>query len=154
PFGPRPRRAGGALLARQEGGARRHVRARRTQRRRGRHRHRPPTATRRDGGRAMNAASSPGPASGSAGTGSAPIVLLLHGPNLNRLGEGEHAVYGTATRAVHVAPARSAAERHGFQLEELQSNHEGELFEAIHAARKRVGAIVINPGAFTHYSWA
>lgn len=100
----------------------------------------------------MNAASSPGPASAASGSG--PIVLLLHGPNLNLLGEREPAVYGTATLADHVATARSAAERHGFQLEDLQSNHEGELVEAIHAARNRVAAIVINPGAFTHYSWS
>jgi len=84
----------------------------------------------------------------------APVVLLLHGPNLNLLGEREPAVYGTSTLGDHVATARTAAERHGFALEDFQSNHEGELIEAIHAARGRVAAIIVNPGAFTHYSWA
>jgi 3-dehydroquinate dehydratase II len=85
---------------------------------------------------------------------STPIVLLLHGPNLNLLGEREPAIYGTATLDDHVASARKAAEERGLELEHLQSNHEGVLVDAIHAARGRVAAIVINPGAFTHYSWA
>jgi 3-dehydroquinate dehydratase-2 len=82
------------------------------------------------------------------------IVLLLHGPNLNLLGEREPAVYGTATLDDHVETARAAAKEHALELEHLQSNHEGVLVDAIHAARGRVAAIVINPGAFTHYSWA
>jgi len=84
----------------------------------------------------------------------APIILLLHGPNLNLLGDREPDVYGTATLDDHVKTARTTAEAHGFALEHLQSNHEGELIEAIHGARRRTAAIVINPGAFTHYSWA
>jgi 3-dehydroquinate dehydratase-2 len=84
----------------------------------------------------------------------APIVLLLHGPNLNLLGDREPEVYGTATLDDHVETARAAAKEHGLELEHLQSNHEGVLVDAIHAARGRVAAIVINPGAFTHYSWA
>ncbi|MCU1353576.1 MAG: 3-dehydroquinate dehydratase [Acidimicrobiales bacterium] len=83
-----------------------------------------------------------------------PIVLLLSGPNLNLLGEREPAVYGTATLDDHVATARAAAEAHGLALEHAQSNHEGDLVEAIHAARGRCAAIVINPGAFTHYAWS
>jgi 3-dehydroquinate dehydratase-2 len=63
-------------------------------------------------------------------------------------------VYGTATLDDHVATARAEAERHGFELEHLQSNHEGELVEAVHRARGRCAAIVINPGAFTHYAWS
>jgi 3-dehydroquinate dehydratase II len=81
-------------------------------------------------------------------------ILLLHGPNLNLLGEREPTVYGTATLADHVATARSAAEAAGFTLEDLQSNHEGELVDAIHGARGRCAAIVINPGALTHYGWS
>jgi 3-dehydroquinate dehydratase-2 len=84
----------------------------------------------------------------------APIVLLLHGPNLNLLGDREPAIYGTATLDDHVAAARKAAGERGLDLEHLQSNHEGVLVDAIHAARGRAAAIVINPGAFTHYSWA
>jgi 3-dehydroquinate dehydratase-2 len=85
---------------------------------------------------------------------STPIVLLLHGPNLNLLGDREPAIYGTATLDDHVATARKAAEERGLELEHVQSNHEGVLVDAIHAARGRAAAIVINPGAFTHYSWA
>jgi 3-dehydroquinate dehydratase-2 len=83
-----------------------------------------------------------------------PIVLLLSGPNLNLLGERDPAVYGTATLAHHVATATEAADAHGLALEHLQSNHEGALIDAIHAARGRCAAIVINPGALTHYAWS
>lgn len=82
------------------------------------------------------------------------IVLLLHGPNLNLLGEREPEIYGSATLADHVATARGAAEAAGLVLEDLQSNHEGELVEAIHGARGRCAAIVVNPGALTHYGWS
>jgi 3-dehydroquinate dehydratase-2 len=84
----------------------------------------------------------------------APLVLLLHGPNLNLLGQREPEVYGTATLEDHVATARATAGEHGLQLEAFQTNHEGELVDAIHAARGRCDAIVINPGAFTHYAWS
>jgi 3-dehydroquinate dehydratase-2 len=84
----------------------------------------------------------------------APIVLLLSGPNLNLLGQREPDVYGSATLDEHVATATVEAERHGLVIEHLQSNHEGHLVEAIHEARDRCAAIVINPGAFTHYAWS
>lgn len=84
----------------------------------------------------------------------APIVLLLHGPNLNLLGSREPEVYGTATLADHVATAERVAAEHGLRLEATQSNHEGELIDAIHAARGRCAAIIINPGAFSHYAWS
>ncbi|MFN8019684.1 MAG: type II 3-dehydroquinate dehydratase [Acidimicrobiales bacterium] len=84
----------------------------------------------------------------------APLVLLLSGPNLNLLGERDPAVYGTATLADHVATATTAAEAHGLALEHLQSNHEGVLVDAIQGARGRCAAIVINPGALTHYAWS
>jgi len=83
-----------------------------------------------------------------------PIVLLLSGPNLNLLGERDPAVYGTATLADHVATATAAAQAAGLDLEHLQTNHEGVLVDAIHGARGRCAAIVINPGAFTHYAWS
>src|SRR3954471_25069985 len=83
-----------------------------------------------------------------------PIVLLLSGPNLNLLGEREPEVYGSATLEDHVATARAEADRHGLTLEHLQTNHEGELVEAVHGARGRCAAIVVNPGAFTHYAWS
>jgi 3-dehydroquinate dehydratase-2 len=83
-----------------------------------------------------------------------PVVLLLHGPNLNLLGNREPEVYGTATLADHVATATVAAEDAGFDLEHLQSNAEADLVEAIHGARGRCAAIVVNPGALTHYAWS
>jgi 3-dehydroquinate dehydratase II len=83
-----------------------------------------------------------------------PLVLVLSGPNLNLLGEREPAVYGTATLADHVAAATAAAAERGLKVEHLQSNHEGDLVEAVHKARGRAVAIVINPGALTHYAWS
>ncbi|MDB0005823.1 3-dehydroquinate dehydratase [Ilumatobacteraceae bacterium] len=82
------------------------------------------------------------------------IVLLLHGPNLNLLGTREPEVYGTATLADHVERTRAIAGEFNLVVEDLQSNHEGDLIEAVHAARGRCAAIIINPGAFTHSSWA
>ena len=87
-------------------------------------------------------------------TTDAPLVLLLSGVNLNLLGHREPTIYGDATLDDHVATARAAAERNGLALEHLQSNAEVGIVEAIHAARGRCAAIIINPGAFTHYSWA
>ena len=81
-------------------------------------------------------------------------MLLLNGPNLNLLGEREPEVYGTATLDDHVEMVRHAAGELGLEIEHLRSNHEGEIVDAIHAARGRAAAIVINPGAFTHYAWA
>ena len=82
------------------------------------------------------------------------VVLLLSGPNLNLLGEREPEIYGTETLEDHVGAARAAATEQGLDLEHLQSNHEGVLIDAIQGARGRCAAIVINPGAFTHYAWA
>jgi 3-dehydroquinate dehydratase-2 len=83
-----------------------------------------------------------------------PIVLLLHGPNLNLLGSREPEVYGTATLADHVATAERVAAEQGLTVEATQSNHEGDIVDAIHAARGRCAAIIINPGAFSHYAWS
>jgi 3-dehydroquinate dehydratase-2 len=81
-------------------------------------------------------------------------ILLLSGPNLNLLGEREPAVYGTTTLADLVAMAEKTAAAHGHTVEHVQSNHEGDLVDAIHGARGRCAAVVINAGAFTHYSYA
>jgi len=81
-------------------------------------------------------------------------ILVLHGPNLNLLGTREPEVYGTATLASHVATVSAAASRHGISVTDVQSNTEGELVNAIHAANTAHGGIIINAGAFTHYSWA
>jgi 3-dehydroquinate dehydratase-2 len=82
------------------------------------------------------------------------VVLFLSGPNLNLLGEREPSIYGTETLTAHVARAEETATRYGLTLEHLQSNHEGELVEAVHAARGRVDALVINAGALSHTSWS
>ena len=81
-------------------------------------------------------------------------ILLLHGPNLNLLGTREPEVYGHATLADHVATVVAAASTHGISVEHLQTNTEGEMVNAIHGANGTSDAIVINAGAFTHYSWA
>ncbi|MFM2182181.1 MAG: hypothetical protein RJB61_475 [Actinomycetota bacterium] len=82
------------------------------------------------------------------------LIALFHGPNLNLLGQREPDVYGTATLDDYVACARTAASALGHDLEAFQTNHEGALVDAIHGARGRAAAIVINPGAFTHYAWS
>ena len=84
----------------------------------------------------------------------APTVLLLSGPNLQLLGEREPSVYGLATLDDHVATATQAATERRLRLEHHQSDHEGDLVDLVHAARGRVQAIVINPGALTHYGWS
>ena len=80
------------------------------------------------------------------------LILVLSGPNLNLLGEREPEVYGKATLDDHVGTAREAAAAAGYEVEHRQSNHEGDLIDAIHGARGRAAAIVFNPGAFTHYA--
>jgi len=83
-----------------------------------------------------------------------PTILLLSGANLNLFGQRDSLVYGTDTLDDMVGDARAAAAAAGYELEHLQSNHEGELVDAIQGARDRCAAIVINPGAFGHYAWA
>ncbi|HEY7071690.1 MAG TPA: type II 3-dehydroquinate dehydratase [Acidimicrobiales bacterium] len=85
---------------------------------------------------------------------SEPVILLLNGPNLGLLGQREPEIYGRETLEDHVEAVRKAAAEHGLAVEHVQSEHEGTLVEAIHGARGRCAAIVINPGAFTHYAWA
>ena len=72
---------------------------------------------------------------------SRPLVLLLHGPNLNLLGEREPLIYGTATLDDHIATARAAADEAGLDVEAFQSNAEGALVDAVQAARGRAAAM-------------
>ncbi len=83
-----------------------------------------------------------------------PIVLLVHGPNLNLLGQREPDVYGTATLDDYVLRTGRLAESLGLQLESYQSNHEGDIVDRIHQDRQRVDALIVNAGALTHYSWS
>lgn len=80
-------------------------------------------------------------------------VLLLSGPNLDLLGLREPEIYGSATLEDHVATFTEALGDQ-YDVEHLQSNHEGEVVDAIRGARSRAAAVVINAGAFTHYAWA
>ena len=79
-------------------------------------------------------------------------LLLVNGPNLNLLGTREPAVYGTQTLADVEQVTTDAAARRGFEVRAVQSNHEGVLLDAIHAAREDCAGIVINPGGLTHTS--
>lgn len=82
-------------------------------------------------------------------------VLVLHGPNLNLLGTRQPEIYGYETLADIDRGLRETASLKGWELTALQSNHEGELIDAIHAARlDATDAIIINPAAFTHTSVA
>lgn len=81
-------------------------------------------------------------------------VLLLSGPNLQLLGHRQPEVYGRATLEEHVALARDTAARFGLQVEHHQSDHEGRLVELVHAARTGAAAVIVNPGALTHYGWS
>ncbi|MHA7272708.1 type II 3-dehydroquinate dehydratase [Arthrobacter sp. TMT4-20] len=81
-------------------------------------------------------------------------LLIINGPNLNLLGTREPATYGTGTLADVEALAADAAGRHGWAVTCLQSNHEGELVDAIQAAAGAADGIVINAGAYTHTSVA
>jgi 3-dehydroquinate dehydratase-2 len=82
------------------------------------------------------------------------IVLLLSGPNLQLFGERQPDVYGRETLAERVARATRRAASHGLEVEHVQSDSERELVAAVHGARGRVAAIVVNAGALSHYSWS
>lgn len=79
-------------------------------------------------------------------------LLLVNGPNLNLLGVREPEIYGTETLADVEALVTRTASEHGFTVRAVQSNHEGVLIDAIHAAREDCAGIVINPGGLTHTS--
>ena len=81
-------------------------------------------------------------------------LLLVNGPNLNLLGTREPEIYGEETLQDVEALVSRIASDFGFEVRAIQSNHEGELIDAIHAAREDCTAIIINPGAFTHTSIA
>ncbi len=82
------------------------------------------------------------------------LVTLLSGPNLDLLGVREPEVYGSATLSDHVRRATEVAASHGWTLEHFQSNSEGALVDAVHGARGRADAIVVNAGALSHTSWS
>ncbi len=79
-------------------------------------------------------------------------ILLLNGPNLGRLGKRQPEVYGSTTLAEVEQAAAVHADGLGHQIATFQSNHEGALIDRIE--RRDYDAIVINPGALTHYAWS
>lgn len=80
--------------------------------------------------------------------------LIINGPNLNLLGKREPGIYGKRTYGDLCQLVRDYAADHGSTADCFQSNHEGAIIDAIHAADGVYDAIVINPGAYTHYSYA
>ncbi|WP_201733196.1 type II 3-dehydroquinate dehydratase [Acidithrix sp. C25] len=81
-------------------------------------------------------------------------VLIVNGPNLNMLGRREPTIYGSDSLATIEARLESLKSELDVELEFFQSNHEGAIIDAIHATFGDHDGIVINPGAFTHYSYA
>lgn len=81
-------------------------------------------------------------------------VLVLNGPNLDRLGKREPDVYGSTTLADVEAQLQTRAVGRGVEVEVRQSNHEGELIDWVHEAADNHWAVIINPGGLTHTSVA
>lgn len=81
-------------------------------------------------------------------------ILVINGPNLNLLGQREPNIYGTTTLAEINDLIRAKAAERDIDVEHFQSNCEGAIIDKIHAARKDCQGIIINPAAFTHYSYA
>ncbi len=81
-------------------------------------------------------------------------VLVLNGPNLNRLGSREPDVYGSASYADLVSSLTSFASNANFEVDVRQTNDEAELIAWLHEAVDSKSEVVINPAAFTHYSYA
>ena len=79
-------------------------------------------------------------------------ILIIHGPNLNKLGQRDPVLYGTGTLQELDNRLISLAMELGVSLETFQSNHEGKLIDMIQTTE--ANAIVVNPGALTHYSYA
>ena len=81
-------------------------------------------------------------------------ILVINGPNLNLLGEREPGIYGNDTYEALCEQIMDKAENMEIKCEIFQSNHEGAIIDKLHAARLKFDGIVLNAGAFTHYSFA
>ncbi len=81
-------------------------------------------------------------------------LLIINGPNLNLLGSREPGVYGADSYEALCARIRDHARKIGAEVDFFQSNHEGAIIDRLHQARGVYDGIVINPGAYTHYSYA
>lgn len=82
------------------------------------------------------------------------MILLVNGPNLNLLGEREPAVYGSTTLAEVVTLVSNTCASAGVQVQSFQSNAEGPLIDFLQQHRKLAKGLILNPGAFTHTSYA
>ncbi len=80
--------------------------------------------------------------------------LIIHGPNLNLLGNREPEVYGSMTLAALNERLTNWGRERELKLRCVQSNHEGHIIDALHEARGWAHGVVLNPGAYTHYSYA
>ncbi len=81
-------------------------------------------------------------------------ILVIHGPNLNLLGEREPGIYGSDSIENLNCSIIDRARDQGLECEIFQSNHEGAIIDKLHAARKNFDGVIINAGAYTHYSYA
>lgn len=81
-------------------------------------------------------------------------ILVIHGPNLNLLGQREPEVYGSLTMDEINRRLQDYASGQDMTLRVFQSNHEGSLIDALHDAMEWADGVVINPGAYTHTSYA
>lgn len=81
-------------------------------------------------------------------------VLVLNGPNLNLIGVRETGIYGKETIGDINAQLTAKAKQMGLQVDIRQSNHEGQLIDWLHEARTEFDGVILNAGAFTHYSYA
>lgn len=81
-------------------------------------------------------------------------ILVINGPNLNLLGTREKGVYGTGTLSEIAAAVNNEAQLLGMDADFIQTNHEGEIIDKIHEAKSSYDLLIINPGAYTHYSIA
>ena len=82
------------------------------------------------------------------------LVLVLSGPNLNLLGQRQPEIYGTDSLQDHMRRVEETATQLGLQIETVSAQGVAEIVEAIHSARGRCAAIIINPGALTHFAWS
>jgi 3-dehydroquinate dehydratase-2 len=81
-------------------------------------------------------------------------VIVINGPNLNLLGMRERDIYGASTLEEIAASVIKEAKQLGMDADFVQTNHEGEIIDKIHESRGRYDFMILNPGAYTHYSIA
>ncbi len=81
-------------------------------------------------------------------------ILMVNGPNINMLGTRQPDIYGKTTLADIEANVRTHAEAQSVTVTFVQSNHEGAIIDALQDTGRKVDGVIINPGAFTHYSYA